>query len=142
VGINVAIAQGAQNIGFALPINIAQRDIDQVKKTGKISYPYLGVRYTLITPEIKQKNNLAVDYGALILRGQNQDELAVVPGSPADKAGLAENDIILEVDGQKINKDNSLAQIIQNHNVGETVELKVLSKGKEKTVKVVLEERK
>lgn len=141
VGINVAVAQGAQSIGFALPINLAKRDIEQVQRQGKISYPYLGVRYVLVTPEIKEKNNLSVDYGALVVRGEQPDEVAVMPGSPADKAELAENDIILEVDGQKIGQDHTLVQIIQNHNVGDTLTLKVLSKGKEKTVKVVLGER-
>jgi len=141
IGINVAMAQGAQSISFSLPINLAKKDIEQVKTTGKISYPYIGVRYTLITPEIKQKNNLSVDYGALILRGANKDELAVIPGGPADKAGLVENDIILEIDGKKITTDNQLAQVIQNHNVGDKVVLKVLSKGIEKVVEVILEER-
>jgi serine protease Do len=141
IGINVAVAQGAQNIGFSLPINLAKKDVAQVKEKGKISYPYIGVRYVLITPSIKEKNNLSVDYGALILRGSSQDELAVVPGSPADKADLKENDIILEADGQKINNDNPLAKIVQKHNVGDVVTLKVLSKGREKTVKVALGER-
>jgi len=141
IGINAAIAQDAQNIGFALPINQAKKDIGQVLKTGKITYPFLGVRYTLITPELKQKDNLAVDYGALIIRGQNPDEVAITPGSPADKAGFQENDIILEVDGQKIDQDHTLSQIIQNHQVGDTLTLKVLSKGQEKALKVVLGER-
>jgi len=141
VGINVAVAQGAQNIGFALPVNVAKRDIDQVKKQGKITAPYIGVRYVLITPEIKQQNNLSVDYGALILRGQNARDLAVIPGGPADKAGLVENDIILEADGQKITTDNTLVQVIQKHNVGDTITLKVLHDGSAKTVRVVLGER-
>ncbi len=142
IGINVAVAQNAQGIGFALPVNQAKKDIDQVKESGKIVYSFLGVRYILVTPELKQKNNLSVDYGALIARGQNADELAITPGGPADKAGLQENDIILEIDGQKIDKDHSLSKIVQDHKVGDTVTLKVLSKGQEKTVKAVLEERK
>jgi serine protease Do len=141
VGINVAVAQGAQSIGFALPANIAKRDIDQVKKTGKISVPYIGVRYVLITPELKQQNNLTVDYGALILRGQSSGELAIVPGSPADRAGLVENDIILEADGKKITTENTLSQIIQEHNVGDAMTLKILHAGQEKTIRVVLGER-
>jgi len=56
IGVNTAIAQGAQNIGFVIPIDSAKRDIDQVKATGKISYPYLGVRYTIIDDTIQQKN--------------------------------------------------------------------------------------
>lgn len=142
IGINTAMTQGAQNIGFALPINKAKKDLEQVKKTGKISYPFLGVRYVLINKELRQKNNLTVDYGALVVRGETNTDLAVTPGSPADKAGIAENDIILEFNGKKITEDNSLAKMIQNSQVGDTVTLKILHKGKEKTIKVTLAERK
>jgi len=141
IGINVAMAQGAQNIAFALPINKAKRDIDQVQKQGKITTPFLGIRYTIIMPQLQQQNNLPVDYGALIAGGQTQSEPAITPGSPAASAGLVENDIILEADGQKITTDNPLSQIIQNHNVGDTIILKVLHNGQEKTVRVVLGER-
>ena len=58
------MSQAAQNIGFALPINKAKRDLEQVRKTGEITYPFLGVRYVLIDKELQQKNNLQVDYGA------------------------------------------------------------------------------
>ncbi len=141
IGINVAMALGAENIGFALPINKAKRDIEQVERQGKISYPFLGVRYILINPEIQEKNSLAVDYGALIIRGEKPGDLAVIPGSPADKAGLVENDIILELDDQRINQDNPLAKLIQEHQVGDTVTLKILHKGEEKTIEVELGER-
>ncbi len=141
IGINVAMAAGAQSIGFAIPINKAKRDVNQIKTKGKIVYPFLGVRYLLITPEIQKENNLSVDYGALIVRGNSAAELAVVPGSAADKAGLKENDIILEIDGQKITPKNSLSQLIQKYNPGDKVTLKVLEKGKEKTVEVTLGER-
>jgi serine protease Do len=142
IGVNTAIVQGAQNIGFAIPINQAKKDIEQVKATGKISYPFLGIRYILITPELKEKNNLPVDYGALVIRGEELTDLAVVPGSPADKAGIRENDIILEINGRKINQDNDLARILQSYNVGDTVTLKIYSGGQEKLVKVTLGERK
>lgn len=141
IGINVAMAQDAQNIGFALPINLAKRDISQVQKQGKISYPFLGVRYVLITPEIKAQNNLPVDYGALILRGTGNSEPAITPGSPAEKAGLQENDIILEVDGSNINTNNTLAKIIQSHNVGDKITLKIFHQGQEKLVNITLGEK-
>lgn len=141
IGINVAMASGAQSIGFALPINLAKNDIEQVQKTGKIFYPFLGIRYTIITPALKEQNNLPVDYGASIIKGENSGDAAVIAGSPADKAGLKENDIILEINGQRIDIDHSLAKIIQGYNVGDTVTLKVLSNGAEKTVKVALGER-
>jgi serine protease Do len=142
IGINAAIVQGAQSIGFALPINQAKRDINQVKTVGKISYPYLGIRYILVTDDIKQKNNLSVNYGALVVHGQTQSDLAVSPGSPADNAGIRENDIILEVNGQKIDQNNDLAKLIQSYAVGQTITLKMLSQGQEKTIQVILGETK
>ena len=141
IGINVAMAVGAENIGFALPINLAKRDIEQVKTKGKITYPFLGVRYILIDEEIKKKNNLPVDYGALVIRGESRGELAVIPGSPADKAGIQENDIILEVDGVKVNSKHPLSELIQKHNPNDTVKLKILHKGNEKVIYVKLGER-
>ena len=142
IGINTAMTQGAQNIGFALPINKAKKDLDQVKKTGKISYPFLGVRYVLIDKDLQKKNNLPVDYGALVVRGETQTDLAVTPGSPADIAGIVENDIILEANGKKVTKDNSLAKIIQASSVGDELTLKILHKGEEKVIKAKLAERK
>jgi serine protease Do len=87
-----------------------------------------------------KKNNLSVDYGALIARGEQSDELAVIPGSPADKAGLVENDIILQVNNVKINEEHALSKQIIQYKPGDEINLKVLSKGKEKIVKVKLEE--
>ena len=142
VGVNVAMAQNAQGIGFALPINDVKKVINDVKEHGRIIRPYLGVRYLKITKELSEKNKLPVDYGALIVRGNNLGDLAVIPSSPADKAGLVENDIILEVDGEKLDKNKNFVSIIQRHNVGDEIELKVLHRGKEKTVKVKLEEMK
>lgn len=142
IGINTAVASGAQGIGFAIPINIAKSAILSITKTGRIVRPYLGVRYFEITPTTAKENDLPVEHGALIQRGRGLMDVAVVPGSPADKAGLVENDIILEVSGQKIDENNTLISLLQKHQVGEEIILKVFSKGKENTVKVVLEESK
>lgn len=140
IGINTAVASDAQGIGFAIPINLAKTAIESIKKTGRIVRPYLGIRYFEITPVIAKENNLSVDHGALIQRGQGLTDLAVVPGSPADKAGLKENDIVLEVQSEKIDENHSLVSLLQKYEVGQEIELKVLSQGKEKTVKVTLEE--
>lgn len=142
VGINTAVAQGAQGIGFAIPINSVKSAIDSIRKTGRIIRPYLGVRYVPITKELAKENNLSVDHGALIARGSGIGQLAVVPSSPADKAGLVENDIILEVNRDKVDSTHDLVQLVQQSQVGDTIELKVLSKGQEKTVSVKLEESK
>ena len=109
------------------------------KATGKIVRPYLGVRYVSIDAAMKDANNLSVDYGVLVKAGQNPDELAVIPGSPADKAGIVENDIILEVDGVKLDDTNTLSSIIRQKNIGDVITLKILHKGAEKTVQVTLE---
>jgi serine protease Do len=142
VGINTAVAADAQGIGFAIPINEAKSAIESIKKTGRIVRPYLGVRYLPITKELAAANKYPVDYGALVVKGSTAGQVAVVPGSPADKAGVQENDIILEVNGEKIDENNGLIKLVQQYDVGDTVELKILSKGQEKTVKVKLEEGK
>jgi len=142
VGINTAMASGAQSIGFAIPINDAKSAIESIKKTGKIVRPYLGVRYIQITKDLATQNQLPVDYGALVKGGSSISQLAVTPGSPADKAGIKENDIILEINGEKIDQTNSLINLVQQYKIGDSITLKVLSSGKEKEVKVVLEEGK
>ena len=139
IGINVAMAAGSENIGFSIPINKAKKSIEQVKKIGKIVYPFLGVNYTLIDDELKKQKNLPVNYGALIVKGN--DNLAVTKNSPAEKAGLKENDIILEFNNEKITIDNSLSKIIAKYNPGDRVVLKILRDGKEMIVNVILGER-
>jgi len=141
IGINTAMASSAQNIGFAIPINKAKKDISDVKNKGKISYPYIGVRYVLINKEIAEKNKLAVDYGALVAR-DNEGNAAIVPGSPAEKAGILENDIVLEIDNVKIDENNTLAKIISKKQVSDIIKLKIRRGDKELAVDVTLEERK
>ena len=140
IGVNVAMAQDAQNIGFSIPINKAKRDIEQVKTLGKIVYPFLGVRYILVTSKIQEEENLLVDYGALIVKGEDPSETAITPGSAAEKAGLQESDIILEFDGERITLQNSLAKIIQRYSPEDKVVLKILRGKEEKIVEVTLGE--
>lgn len=140
IGINTAVARGAENIGFAIPINKAKRDIENVKESGRIIYPFLGVRYTLITKDFAEKQKLGRDFGAVLLSGDADP--AVVSGSPADIAGLKEGDIILEFNGEAINTERTLAALIQKYQVGDEVTLKIFREDKEFEVKVKLEERK
>lgn len=139
IGVNVAVAQGSQSIGFALPINSVKGSIESVKSTGKIVRPYLGIRYVSVNAEMKDKNNLTVDYGVLVKTGATASELAVIPGSPADKAGIVENDIVLEIDGVKLDDKNNLASIIREKKIGQVINLKILHRGVEKTVPITLE---
>lgn len=142
IGVNVAMAQGAENIGFAIPVEQVKKIVEQVKETGKISTPYLGVRSIAIDKQIQEDNNLSFDYGALITRGEKITDFAVIPGSPADKVGIVENDIILEVNGKKVDSKNQLTELISRQKVGEEINLKIWHKGETKNVKVRLEERK
>jgi serine protease Do len=140
IGVNTATSESGESISFAISIDKAKRDIEQARSVGKISYPYLGVRYTIINDKIQEEKELSVNYGALILKGTSANEPAIAKGSPAAAAGLKEGDIILEFDNQKVNKNNTLAKIISNYNPGQTVDLKVLRKEAEITIKVTLGE--
>lgn len=140
VGINTAVVSGAQNIGFAIPVNQAKRDIESVKKTGEIKVAYLGVRYLIITPEIAEREKLTVDYGALV-RG-DKDGPGVLKDSPAEKAGLLAEDVILEVNGEKITAENPLGLVVQKYNVGDAISLKIKRGQEIKELKVTLTDRK
>lgn len=143
IGVNTATVQGAQSIGFAIPINLAKKDIKQVSAQGKISYPFLGIYYTVITPELKEKFNLPVDYGAWVGRGANgqPSEKVLFTGSPAENIGFQRDDIILEFNAEKITPENSLAKIIMKYNPGDKITLKVLRNGQEKFFQLNLAER-
>ena len=142
IGINTAIVKDAQSIGFSIPINKIKREINDIKRIGRIAYPMLGVRYIMINKAIAENNKLSVDYGALISKGENKNEPAITSGGAAEKAGLKEGDIILEIDGTKINEENPLSKLIQQHSPGDTVNLKVLRDKNEMTINAVLDEMK
>jgi len=140
IGINTAIASGAENIGFAIPINRAKKAIESYQKFGKITAPYIGIRYILINSAIQKQNNLPVDYGAWINAGSSK-EPAVISNSPAAQAGLKEGDIILEFNGEKITTTNTLNGILKKYKVGDKVSLKILRDKQEMTIELVLGER-
>lgn len=143
IGINTAMVLFAQNIGFAIPINYAKELFEEVKKFGKRKKPYLGVKYIVLDDELSLRLRTPVNYGAYVVRESLiYDDKAVLPGSPAEKAGLKEHDIILEIDGEKITSENPLAEILAKKKVGEKVKLKVLRDKKEIILEAILEEKK
>ncbi len=140
IGVNTAVSQEGQLIGFAIPINVAKHAVESVVREGKIIRPWLGVRYLVITERLAKEQQLPVSYGALVVRGATPADLAVVPGSPADKGGVHENDIITAVDGERIDEDHPLANRIARKKPGDRVRLTVLRQGKERTLDVALGE--
>lgn len=135
IGINTAIASEGQNIGFAIPVNTVKDLLEKFKKNGmSFSRPFLGVRYKIIDKQTAILNDVVE--GAYIIE--------VVKNSPAEKAGLQEEDIIIEFDGKKLKTDDSqeLAKIISDKKPGQTVSLKIWRNKEIKTINVTLEESK
>ncbi len=141
IGINTAVVMGAQNIGFAIPVNYAKKDLEEIKKYGKIIVPFLGVKYILVSKDMAKINKLPVEDGALVIR-ETLGEYPVIKNSPAEKAGLKEYDIILACAGKKINLKNPLASILEKCKIGEEIDLRVLREKKELLLKTKLEEKK
>ncbi len=141
VGINTAVDISGQSIGFAIPANDARIAFDSYQQNGKILRPYLGVRYIMITQAMAKTEQLPKDFGALIVRGSGPTDFGVLPGSPGDKAGLRENDIILELGGQRLDEDNSLARALRKFSPGERVPAKIYRDGSEQTVTIEIGER-
>ncbi len=131
IGVNAAVASQAQNVGFALPINLVRESIANFNNTGKFSRPFLGVKYRIVDRKTAILNE--IPQGAFVQE--------VVSGSPADKAGIAEGDIIIKIDGTRVGDDeSSLAKIISGHKVGDKINLEVWRDGIGKTVSALLEE--
>jgi serine protease Do len=141
IGVNVATVQGAQTISFSLPINDVKKRIEQVQETGKIARPFLGIRYAMITPEIKKQFDLTVDDGAVLVGDQNGG-LAVVPGSPAGKAGLKSGDVIVNVSKKPVTNARPLEYYLKSYEVGDKVEIDLVRNGVDGNVVVELEELK
>ncbi len=130
IGVNVATTEGAQNIGFAIPINSVKPIVDEFVANGKITRAYLGVQYRLITKDLALLNQ--VPQGAYI-----QD---VMQGSPADKAGIQSGDIITKIENQPIDSDTKVSDIIAQKKPNDTISLEVWTDGKTKTVSATLQE--
>lgn len=137
IGMNTAVASGAQGIGFAIPINDAKGMVASLIETGKVQKPYVGVRYISLSPTVSKQLGLTVQQGAYLF--SSSGETAVVLGGPADRAGLKDKDIITKVDGVIIDGQRPFASMIAQHKPGDKVELTYLRDGKQSTVRVELE---
>ena len=134
VGINTAIIAGGQGIGFAIPVNLAKGIVAQLKKYGDVTRGWLGVAIQDISGEIAEYYGLGNRKGVLVTE--------VFPNDPADQAGIKPKDIILDIDGKKIETSRALTSIIANKAVGEKVSILVFRNGKKKTMTVEIAKRK
>ncbi len=131
VGINTAILQMGQGLGFSLPIDLAKKLVPQLKADGKVTRSWLGVSVQDITLANKESLKLTVDRGSLVRE--------VVADSPAYKAGLKKNDVIVEFDGLAINNSRKLPKEVVYTRAGEEVSLKLVRGGETLTLDVILE---
>ncbi|MCC6312658.1 MAG: trypsin-like peptidase domain-containing protein [Thermomicrobiales bacterium] len=134
LGINeVPEAGPVQGLFFAIPSDTVQRIVQTLIESGHVTYPYLGAEIREISPDVAGQYDLPADYGAYIA--------GVVPGGPAEHAGLREGDIITGIDGKAIGRDDSFTELLFSHKPGDTVEVTLQRDGAEQKVNVTLGER-
>lgn len=137
IGINTAVAQDAQGIGFAIPINSAKGILKGVLAGKGVQRAYLGVRYIPVNTAVAKQYKLSVKAGAYI-NGDGNGGAAVVSGSPADKAGLKSGDVITKVNGVEVGTHGGVSSLVAEYAPGDTIELTILRDSKTSTVKVTL----
>jgi S1-C subfamily serine protease len=138
IGINTAVSENAQGLGFSIPIDVAKPIMAQAVAGEDLVRPWIGVYYTAVTPALAEEEDLPVDYGALI--GTTDGSEAVFPGSPAEQAGLQAGDIIVAINGTQVTADSDLSMLILPFSAGETITLRVLRDSSTEEVDVTLGE--
>ncbi len=136
IGINTATSSTAENMGFAIPISSVKGMLTQLKESGKASRAYVGVYSIEITPEIMKTYNLPVSEGVYLFNSSTYS--AIISGSPAEKAGLKNKDIVTAINGVKIGARGSLSSLIGEYQPGDTVQFTVIREGKEIAVNITL----
>lgn len=142
IGMNVAVAEYANNIGFAIPSNDLKPILKSIEKYGEIVRPVLGVRFVMLSEKQAKELDVDIDHGAILVSGGVGSEPAVIDGGSADLAGLRELDVILAINGVTVNKDNPLHRLIKQYNPGDKVKMKVWRDGEEMEVEVSLQSSK
>jgi len=132
VGINTAIIQGGQGIGFATPIQLAKSVLDQLKEKGKVTRGWLGVYIQPLTPDAAESLGISGRRGALVSD--------VTSGGPAEKAGIRSGDVIVGFDGKEIRDEHELPQVVALTKPGKTVDVRLIRGGKETSVPVTIAE--
>jgi Do/DeqQ family serine protease len=125
IGVNTAIIQGAQGLGFSIPINTAQRIANQLATKGSVEHPYLGIQMVTLTPELKQNINSNPNAGLNVTEDNGVLIAKVVQNSPASKAGLRAGDVIQKVNGQPVKAADDIQKLVENVQIGSNVKLEL-----------------
>jgi S1-C subfamily serine protease len=136
IGVNTAVSQDAQGIGFAIPIDVAKPIMQEALDGKPLTRPWIGIYYQPVTKQLANERDLSVDSGVIVDAGGNQP--AVFPNSPAADAGIRQGDVITELDGTAITADSDLAELMLPHQPGDTISLTVLRNGSKQTIQVRL----
>ncbi|MEH2192718.1 MAG: HhoA/HhoB/HtrA family serine endopeptidase [Nostoc sp.] len=136
IAMNTAIIQGAQGLGFAIPINTAQRISSQIIATGKVEHPYLGIQMIGLTPQLKQNINSDPNSGLSVNEDKGVLVLKVMPNSPAAKAGIRAGDVIQKLGGQSVTDPSSVQKVVENSQVGGDLRLELRRNGQNLNVGV------
>lgn len=123
IGMNTAIIQNAQGLGFAIPINKAQAIAEQIIAKGKVDHPFLGIQMVQVTPELKQQ--LRQSTGVMLKAEQGVAIMRVVPDSPADAAGVKPGDVIQSVQGQAVQSPSQVQDLVEKTQIGSTLPLQI-----------------
>lgn len=133
IGINTAILQGAQGLGFAIPINIAREISRELIQIGKVERPWIGIIGRTVSLEVEDEGKLPAAGGVLIYQ--------VIPGSPADHADLREGDIIIGLGDTDVNSMEGLLRELRNFDVGDEIQVRIFRNDREGMIKLKLQER-
>ncbi|MBD2727266.1 trypsin-like peptidase domain-containing protein [Nostoc sp. FACHB-892] len=136
IGMNTAIIQGAQGLGFAIPINTAQRISNQLIATGKVEHPYLGIQMVGLTPQLKQSINSDPNSGLSMNEDNGVLVVQVVPNSPAAKAGIRAGDVIQKLGGQSVKDASSVQRAVENSQVGGDLRMELRRNGQNLNIAV------
>ena len=140
IGVNVAYAAQANSIAFAVPINRIKSTLQQVMETGTVQYPFLGISYISISPQVKEEYDLPLDNGAFIIN-QDPRNPAILQDSSAQKIGLQNRDIITHINNTPINENNPLSSVLRTYAVEDQIQIRVHRQGETLTFTAILQAR-
>ena len=136
IGMNTAIIQRAQGLGFAIPINTAQRIANQLVTQGKVEHPYLGIQMVTLTPELKKNLNSNPNGGLNVDEEQGVLIAKVMPTSPAAKAGLRAGDVIQKMNGQPVKEAEEIQKFVESTQVGGNLQIELRRNQKDLNITV------